>query len=93
MTEILTALQDFMTQDGSISNEQREFYKIFSQHLREHEGEFTVEDIERLLMAGKKDVPDLLDEEFFKITRLFFDVRLIRVHNLQCYLIYLFYHF
>ena len=63
MTEILTALQDFMTQDGSISNEQREFYKIFSQHLREHEGEFTVEDIERLLMAGKKDVPDLLDEE------------------------------
>ena len=67
MTEILTALQDFMTQDGSISNEQREFYKIFSQHLREHEGEFTVEDIERLLMAGKKDVPDLLDEEFFKM--------------------------
>ena len=37
LTEILTALQDFMTSDGSISNEQREFYSIFRQHLNEHE--------------------------------------------------------
>jgi len=67
LTEILTALQDFMTQDGAISAEQREFYRIFSQHLREHDGVFTVEDIERLLMEGKKEVPDLIDEEFFKM--------------------------
>lgn len=45
LTEILTALQDFMTQDGAISNEQREFYRVFSQHLREHKDEFTIEDI------------------------------------------------
>ena len=56
-----------MTQDGAISNEQREFYRIFSQHLREHDGVFTVEDIERLLMEGKKEVPNLIDEEFFKM--------------------------
>ena len=30
LTEILTALQDFMTQDGAISPEQREFYTVFS---------------------------------------------------------------
>ena len=28
-----------MTQDGAISGEQREFYRVFSQHLREHDGE------------------------------------------------------
>ena len=67
LTEILTALQDFMTSDGSISQEQREFYSVFRQHLNEHEGEFKVEDIERLLMAAKADVPDLTEEEFFKM--------------------------
>ena len=56
-----------MTQDGAISNEQREFYRVFSQHLREHEGEFLVEDIERLLLEAKKETPDLIDEEFFKM--------------------------
>ena len=29
LTEILTALQDFMTSDGAISGEQREFYTVF----------------------------------------------------------------
>ena len=67
LTEILTALQDFMTSDGSISQEQREFYSVFRQYLNEHEGEFKVEDIERLLMAAKADVPDLTEEEFFKM--------------------------
>ena len=46
-----------MTQDGAISAEQREFYRIFSQHLREHDGVFTVEDIERLLDGGKEGSP------------------------------------
>ena len=42
LTEILTALQDFMTSDGAISAEQRAFYTVFRQHLNEHEGEFKV---------------------------------------------------
>ena len=67
LTEILTALQDFMTQDGSISQEQREFYKTFRSHLNEHEGEFKVEDIENLLIAARADVPNINDEEFFRM--------------------------
>ena len=67
LTEILTALQDFMTSDGAISAEQRDFYTVFRQHLNGHEGEFKVEDIERLLMNAKEEVPDLLEEEFIKM--------------------------
>jgi len=59
LTEILTALQDFMTSDGSISGEQREFYSVFRQHLNGHVGEFKVEDIETLLINAKSDVPNL----------------------------------
>ena len=64
LTEILTALQDFMTQDGAISPEQRTFYQTFRNHLNNHDGEFTMEDIERLLMEARGEVPDLNDEEF-----------------------------
>ena len=56
-----------MTSDGAISAEQREFYTVFRQHLNGHEGEFKVEDIERLLMNAKEEVPDLLEEEFIKM--------------------------
>ena len=48
LTEILTALQDFMTQDGAISTEQRSFYQAFSQHLNTHEGVFRLEEEARL---------------------------------------------
>ena len=67
LTEILTALQDFMTSDGAISSEQREFYTVFRGHLNSHVGEFKVEDIENLLMKAKTEVPDLLEEEFLKM--------------------------
>ena len=67
LTEILTALQDFMTSDGSISGEQREFYSVFRQHLNGHVGEFKVEDIENLLISAKHDVPNLPEEEFIKM--------------------------
>ncbi len=53
LTEILTALQDFMTQDGSISTEQRDFYKSFRTELNNHEGEFLIDDVERLLVATR----------------------------------------
>jgi len=48
LTEILTALQDFMTQDGAISTEQRSFYQAFRQHLNTHEGVFRLEEEARL---------------------------------------------
>ena len=59
------ALQDFMTSDGAISAEQREFYSVFREHLNGHVGEFKVEDIETLLMQAKGDVPALPEEENF----------------------------
>ena len=64
LTEVLTALQDFMTKDGSISTEQRSFYQAFRQHLNAHDGDFLLEDIERLLGAAKEEVPDISAEEF-----------------------------
>jgi membrane protein involved in colicin uptake len=48
LTEILTALQDFMTQDGAISTEQRSFYQAFRQNLNTHEGVFRLEEEARL---------------------------------------------
>ena len=54
-----------MTSDGAISMN-NEFYTVFRQHLKCHEGEFKVEDIERLLMNAE-EVPDLLEEEFIKM--------------------------
>ena len=70
LTEILTALQDFMTSDGAISGEQREFYTVFRGHLNSHVGEFKVEDIENLLMKAKTEVPDLLEEEFLSLIHI-----------------------
>ena len=67
LSEILMALQDFMTSDGAISAEQREFYSVFREHLNGHVGEFKVEDIETLLMQAKGVVPDLPEEEFIKV--------------------------
>ncbi|MGA0240738.1 MAG: hypothetical protein ACO3L7_05295, partial [Poseidonia sp.] len=64
LTEILTALQDFMTQDGAISTEQRSFYQTFRQHLNNHEGVFRLEDIERLLADARTEVPEISEEEF-----------------------------
>ena len=67
LSEILMALQDFMTSDGAISGEQREFYAVFRTHLNGHVGEFKVEDIETLLMNAKGDVPNLPEDEFIKM--------------------------
>jgi hypothetical protein len=64
LTEILTALQDFMTQDGAISGEQRSFYQAFRGHLNAHEGVFKLEDVERLLLEAKNEVPEISEEEF-----------------------------
>ncbi len=64
LTEVLTALQDFMTKDGSISAEQRSFYQAFRQHLNGHDGDFLLDDIEHLLGAAKEEVPDISAEEF-----------------------------
>ena len=64
LTEVLTALQDFMTQDGEISAEQRAFYQAFRQHLNGHDGDFLIDDIERLLGATKGEVPEISEEEF-----------------------------
>ncbi|MDG1539435.1 MAG: hypothetical protein P8Q40_05860, partial [Candidatus Poseidonia sp.] len=67
LTEILTALQDFMTQDGAISLEQRDFYKAFRTELNGHEGEFLIEDVERLLIATRVQVDSISDEDFSKM--------------------------
>jgi hypothetical protein len=64
LTEILTALQDFMTQDGAISGEQRSFYQAFRGHLNAHEGVFKLDDVERLLLEAKNEVPEISEEEF-----------------------------
>jgi hypothetical protein len=64
LTEILTALQDFMTQDGAISGEQRSFYQTFRGHLNAHEGVFKLDDVERLLLEAKNEVPEISEEEF-----------------------------
>lgn len=41
------------------SAEQRAFYQAFRQHLNGHDGDYLIDDIERLLGATKEEVPDL----------------------------------
>lgn len=64
LTEILTAVQDFMTQDGAISSGQRSFYDAFRRHLNAHEGVFKLDDVERLLLEAKPEAPEISEEEF-----------------------------
>ena len=64
LSEILTALTDFITQDGAISEEQRAFYKAFRVHLNNQAGPFSIGDIETLLLKTKEEISEISEEEF-----------------------------
>ena len=68
LSEVLFALQDYMTEDGSLTSEQTEFYKAFRERMDGFEGELLVDNIEQMLLETREHVDGIPDEEFVQMT-------------------------
>jgi len=67
ISEVLFSLQDFMTKDGAISPEHREFYMLFRDKMNAFEDIFSIDNIELLLAQTYAEVENISQEVFIQI--------------------------
>ena len=56
-----------MTKDGALSAKQTEFYKAFRDNLNSFEGEFQIENVERILFETGKVIDGIPHEDFIQM--------------------------
>ena len=67
LTEVMTEVQNFITADGQIIPEQREFYKVLREKMNSHTGLYTETEMELIMLDSRSEVLELSDEDYMAI--------------------------
>ena len=73
LTEVMTAVQNFITSDGQIIPAQRDFYRILRDKMNNHIGLFNEVEVGPLLLETRLEVLELNDEDYTAIYNIIMD--------------------
>ena len=64
LTEVMTAVQNFITSDGQIIPAQRDFYRVLRDKMNNHTGLYIESEVELILLDARSDVLELTDDDY-----------------------------